>query len=56
MRGSPSWSPSGRKCAWLERAVETMGLKNVEVVHARAEEWTDGLGAIDLVTARAWRH
>ena len=44
---------AGRKCAWLERAVETMGLTNVEVVHARAEEWTDGLGANDLVTARA---
>jgi 16S rRNA (guanine527-N7)-methyltransferase len=25
----------------------------VEVVHARAEEWRDGLGACDLVTARA---
>jgi 16S rRNA (guanine527-N7)-methyltransferase len=43
----------GRKCAWLDRTVETMGLTNVEVVHARAEEWTDGLGANDLVTARA---
>jgi 16S rRNA (guanine527-N7)-methyltransferase len=43
----------GRRCAWLDRAVETMGLTNVEVVHARAEEWTDGLGANDLVTARA---
>jgi 16S rRNA (guanine527-N7)-methyltransferase len=43
----------GRKCAWLERAVETMGLTNAEVVHARAEAWTDGLGANDLVTARA---
>jgi 16S rRNA (guanine527-N7)-methyltransferase len=44
---------AGRKCAWLERAVEVMGLANVEVVHARAEEWADGLGANDLVTARA---
>jgi 16S rRNA (guanine527-N7)-methyltransferase len=43
----------GRKCAWLERAVEAMGLTNAEVVHARAEEWTDGIGANDLVTARA---
>ncbi len=25
----------------------------MEVVHARAEEWADGLGAHDLVTARA---
>jgi len=43
----------GRKCAWLERAVDAMGLTNVEVVHARAEEWAAGLGANDLVTARA---
>jgi 16S rRNA (guanine527-N7)-methyltransferase len=35
---------SGRKCAWLQRA---------EVVNARAEGWTAGLGASDLVTARA---
>ena len=43
----------GRKCAWLERAVATMGLTNVDVVHARAEEWAAGLDANDLVTARA---
>jgi 16S rRNA (guanine527-N7)-methyltransferase len=44
---------AARKCAWLERAVAAMGLSNVEVVHARAEEWESGLGANDLVTARA---
>src|SRR6185295_3844907 len=38
---------------YLERAVEAGGLVNVEVVHARAEEWADGFGACDLVTARA---
>jgi 16S rRNA (guanine527-N7)-methyltransferase len=43
----------GRKCAWLERAVDVMELSNVEVVHARAEDWAQGLGANDLVTARA---
>ena len=42
-----------RHCRYLERAVETAGLSNVTVVHARAEEWRDGLGANDLVTARA---
>ena len=42
-----------RRCRYLERAVETSGLANVTVVHARAEEWRDGLGANDLVTARA---
>jgi 16S rRNA (guanine527-N7)-methyltransferase len=42
-----------RHCRYLARAVAAGGLANVEVVHARAEEWTDGLGAHDLVTARA---
>jgi 16S rRNA (guanine527-N7)-methyltransferase len=40
-----------RHCRYLERAAE--GLPNVTVVHARAEEWTAGLGAHDVVTARA---
>jgi 16S rRNA (guanine527-N7)-methyltransferase len=43
----------GRKCAWLERAVTAMGLSNVTVVNARAEAWDAGLGANDVVTARA---
>jgi 16S rRNA (guanine527-N7)-methyltransferase len=30
-----------------------MGLANVDVVHARAEDWPAGIGAHDLVTARA---
>lgn len=42
-----------RHCRYLERAVETAGLPNVTVVHARAEDWPAGLGAHDLVTARA---
>ena len=29
------------------------GFDTVEVVHARAEEWADGFGTRDLVTARA---
>jgi 16S rRNA (guanine527-N7)-methyltransferase len=40
-----------RHCRYLERASE--GLPNVSVVHARAEEWQEGLGANDLITARA---
>jgi len=44
---------SSRHCRFLERAVEAGGLDNVTVVDARAEEWQDGLGAHDLVTARA---
>jgi len=42
-----------KRCGYLERAVAAGGLANVEVVHARAEEWAAGLGACDLVTARA---
>ena len=41
---------SKRKCEFLERAVGTSGLRNVDVVHARIEEWT---ASVDLVTARA---
>ena len=42
-----------RKCAFLRGAVERLELGNVEVVQARAEGWPAGLGAHDLVTARA---
>jgi 16S rRNA (guanine527-N7)-methyltransferase len=43
----------GKKCAFLERAAAAAGLRNVAVIHARAEEWRDGIGIHDLVTARA---
>jgi 16S rRNA (guanine527-N7)-methyltransferase len=42
-----------RKCSFLERAIETVGLTNVEVVNDRAELWYEGLGRYDLATARA---
>jgi 16S rRNA (guanine527-N7)-methyltransferase len=42
-----------RHCRYLERAVAAGRLDNAEVVHARAEDWPAGLGAHDLVTARA---
>jgi 16S rRNA (guanine527-N7)-methyltransferase len=42
-----------RKCEFLRSAHEACGLGNVTVVHARAEEWSDGFGRCDLVTARA---
>jgi 16S rRNA (guanine527-N7)-methyltransferase len=42
-----------RHCRYLERAVAAGRLGNVEVVHARAEDWPAGLGAHDVVTARA---
>jgi 16S rRNA (guanine527-N7)-methyltransferase len=43
----------GRKCDFLRRAADAAGLPNVTVVHARAEEWRDGLGTQEVVTARA---
>ena len=43
----------GRKCAFLARAAADLGLGNVEVVNARAEAWQQGLGAHDVVLARA---
>ena len=42
-----------RHCRYLERAVEVSGLTNVTVVNARAETWPEGIGANDLITARA---
>ena len=44
---------AARKCRYLERAVAAGDLENVEIVHARVEEWAAGTGAYDLVTARA---
>ena len=43
----------GKKCAFMQRAAEAARLQNVEVIHARAEEWSDGIGRCDVVTARA---
>jgi 16S rRNA (guanine527-N7)-methyltransferase len=43
----------GRKCAFMERAIAAMDLANAEVACARAEEWREGFGRCDLVTARA---
>jgi 16S rRNA (guanine527-N7)-methyltransferase len=44
---------AARKCEFLRAAVGAMELGNAEVVWARAEEWTDGIGQCDVVTARA---
>lgn len=44
---------AARHARYLERAVAAGGLTNVQVVHARAEEWEAGIGVHDLVTARA---
>jgi len=40
-----------RKCAFLRATAEELELGNVEVAHARAEEWNRP--AVDVVTARA---
>jgi 16S rRNA (guanine527-N7)-methyltransferase len=44
---------NARKCEFMQRAVAALELANVEVVHGRAETWTDGIGRCDLVVARA---
>jgi 16S rRNA (guanine527-N7)-methyltransferase len=44
---------NGRKCAFLDRAIAELGLSNAEAVPERAEGWAAGIGAIDVVTARA---
>jgi 16S rRNA (guanine527-N7)-methyltransferase len=44
---------SGRKCRFLAAVAGELALTNVEVVHARAEEWTDGLDGCETVCARA---
>jgi 16S rRNA (guanine527-N7)-methyltransferase len=44
--------PMERRVAWLIEQVDALGLSNVEVVRARAEEWRRG-PVLDAVTARA---
>jgi 16S rRNA (guanine527-N7)-methyltransferase len=41
----------GKKCAWMERTVEALGLANVRIACARVEELEDA--PFDVVTARA---
>jgi 16S rRNA (guanine527-N7)-methyltransferase len=44
---------AARRCEFLVRMCSAARASNARVVRARAEEWPDGLGAHDLVTARA---
>jgi 16S rRNA (guanine527-N7)-methyltransferase len=44
---------NGRKCAFLSRVVAELHLGNAAAVPERAEAWDAGLGACDVVTARA---
>jgi 16S rRNA (guanine527-N7)-methyltransferase len=43
----------GKKAVFIEDAATALGLRNVTVVAGRAEAWPGGLGACDVVTARA---
>lgn len=42
-----------RKTEFLRTTVEAMGLGNVSTVWSRAEEWSAGIGACDVVVCRA---
>jgi 16S rRNA (guanine527-N7)-methyltransferase len=44
--------PMERRVAWLSEQVDQLGLGNVEVLRARAEDWKRG-PSLDAVTARA---
>jgi len=44
---------AARRCEFLTRLCSAAGVENARVVHARAEEWPEGLGRHDLVSARA---
>jgi 16S rRNA (guanine527-N7)-methyltransferase len=45
----------GRKCDFMNRAIEAAGIPNATVLNTRSEEWAsaDGRDAYDVVTARA---
>jgi 16S rRNA (guanine527-N7)-methyltransferase len=43
----------GKKTDFLRRTADAVGLTNVAVVTGRAERWPEGIGAHDVVTARA---
>lgn len=42
-----------RKCEYIERVCAQVGIGNARVVHARAEEWREGLEDNDVAVARA---
>ena len=45
--------PLERRVQWLDEVVADLGLPNVRVVRARAEQANDEVGEVDVVTARA---
>jgi len=42
-----------RKCGFMERVLDAGGIENAQAVCARVEEWPEGIGAHDVVLARA---
>jgi 16S rRNA (guanine527-N7)-methyltransferase len=44
---------AARKCAFMRHVVRCARVENAEVVHCRVEEWRAGLGAFEVVLARA---
>jgi 16S rRNA (guanine527-N7)-methyltransferase len=42
-----------RKCSFMIDLIAEIGARNARVVCARAEEWSEGVGQHDVVTARA---
>jgi 16S rRNA (guanine527-N7)-methyltransferase len=42
-----------RKCVFIERVTAAAGIENAKAVCARVEEWPEGIGAHDIVLARA---
>jgi 16S rRNA (guanine527-N7)-methyltransferase len=45
--------PLERRVQWLDEVVADLGLTNVRVLRARAEQARDEVGEVDVVTARA---
>lgn len=43
----------GRKCDFIDGLAARCGITNAKAIRSRAEEWSDGLGSCDVVTARA---
>lgn len=42
-----------RKCAFMEGLCATAGIANAQVICTRVEDWAEGIGANDVVLARA---
>jgi 16S rRNA (guanine527-N7)-methyltransferase len=43
----------GKKCDFIAATAAKAGIANIEAVKSRAEEWNEGFGTCDVVTARA---